>query len=125
MKLSRDGWLPQVELGPRLGGLKVLYQRAGSLVFQPITMVGAMQAAWSTTPSLQAVFADSLLAYYGSVVLLGLAVMGFYYMVVLPSEQTFNQVQAHRSERSPLKRDTEAILDELREPRCDGGGDDD
>lgn len=119
MKITRDGWLPQVELGPRIGGLKVLYQRAGSLVFQPITMVGAMQAAWSTTPALQALFGGYLWAYYGSVVLLGFAVMGLYYMAILPSEQTFNQVQAHRSERSPLKRDTEEILTVVKEQRRD------
>jgi hypothetical protein len=117
MKISRDGVLPQIELGPRVGGLKVLYQRAGSLVFQPVTMVSAMGAAWSTTPALQAVF-GSFLVFVLAVAVFGLAVMGGYYMIVLPAEQRFNQVQSQRSERSPLKRDTEAILDEI---QGDGG----
>lgn len=124
MKISRDGVLPQVELGPRLGGLKVLYQRAGSLVFQPVTMVSAMGAAWSTTPALQEVFLGSFIVFLVAVAVFGLAVMGGYYMLVLPAEQRFNQVQSQRSERSPLKRDTEAILAEL-QARTDGGQDDD
>jgi hypothetical protein len=123
MKISRDGVLPQVELGPRLGGLKVLYQRAGSLVFQPVTMVSAMGAAWSTTPALQAVF-GSFLVFVLAVAMFGLAVMGGYYIIVLPAEQRFNQVQSQRSERSPLKRDTEAILAAL-EARSDSGDGDD
>jgi hypothetical protein len=124
MKISRDGLLPQVELGPRLGGLKVLYQRAGSLVFQPVTMVSAMGAAWSTTPALQELFLSSFLVFVVAVAVFGLAVMGGYYMFVLPAEQRFNQVQSQRSERSPLKRDTEQILDRL-DARTDGGERDD
>jgi len=115
MRISRDGVLPQVELGPRLGGLQVLYQRAGSLVFQPVTMISAMGAAWSTTPALQEVFAGSFLVFVLAVAVFGLAVMGGYYMFVLPAEQRFNQVQSQRAERSPLKRDTEQILEEVQE----------
>jgi hypothetical protein len=115
MKFSRDGWLPQIELGPRIGGLKVLYQRAGSLVFQPITMISAMGAAWSTTPALQGFFAGSFLMFVLAVAVFGVLTMGAYYVAILPAEQRFNQVQSQRTERSPLKRDTEAILDEVRE----------
>lgn len=115
MKLTTDGPLPQVELGPHLGGLKVLYQRAGGLVFQPITMVSAMTGAWATSPMVRDLFANSLVLYFGSVALLGVIVMAVYYMLILPSEQSFSQVQSQRPERSPLKRDTEALLTEVRE----------
>lgn len=115
METSNDGPLPQFELGPHLGGLKVLYQRAGSLVFQPVTMVSAMTGAWATSPMVQRLFLDSLLVYFGSVVLLGGVVMTTYYMFILPSEQSFNQVQSQRPERSPLKQDTETILGEIKE----------
>lgn len=113
MKISRDGPLPQFELGPHLGGLKVLYQRAGSLVFQPITMVSAMTGAWATSQTVRDLFMNSLIAYFGSVVVLGFVVMTAYYMFILPSEQSFNQVQSQRPERSPLKQDTENIREEL------------
>lgn len=118
MKTSTDGPLPQFELGPHLGGLKVLYQRAGSLVFQPITMVSAMTGAWATSQMVRDLFLGSLVLYFGSVAVLGAVVMTSYYMFILPSEQSFNQVQSQRPERSPLKRDTEQIraeIDELQE----------
>lgn len=123
MKYSTDGPLPQVELGPHLGGLKVLYQRAGSLVFQPITMVSAMTGAWATSQMVRDLFMGSLILYFGSVVVLGGVVMTAYYMFILPSEQSFNQTQSQRPERSPLKRDTEQIraeVEELREELSDG-----
>lgn len=130
MKISTDGPLPQLELGPQIGGLKVLYQRAGSLIFQPITMAGAMMGAWGTNPGIRALFMGSLVLYFGAVALLGIIAITFYYVAVLPSEQSFNQGQAHRSERSPLKRDHEDIKAELSELRAeraaaDGGERDD
>lgn len=130
MKVSRDGPLPQFELGPHVGGLKVLYQRAGSIIFQPITMVGAMMGAWGTNPGIRELFFGSLLLYFGSVAAVGLVWVTIYYVAVLPSEQSFNQGQSQRSERSPLKRDTEAIqsqIDELEQQlaaRTDGGDND-
>jgi len=111
MKINRESIIPQIELGPRLGGVKVLYQRA-SVVSGVITMVSAMTAAWSTTPILRDTFGSfpAFLAVAGVV----LAVyMGFDFMVLLPSEQRFLGTQAQRTERSPLKRDTERILRRL------------
>jgi len=120
MKISRNGPLPQLELGPHLGGAKSLFQRSG-IVARMITMASAMSAAWSTTPVLRD-------AFLGSFVLFGLAAVGALgawmvvdYVFILPSEQTFRQGQAHRSDRSPVKRDTEEILAELREAATDGG----
>lgn len=113
MKVSRDGPVPQLELGPHIGGMKVLYQRAGSLLFQPVTMIGAMFGAWGTNPGIRALFQNSLILYFGSVTLAGVFVMMGYYMAVLPSEQSFNQGQSQRAERSPLKRDTETIREQL------------
>lgn len=130
MKISREGPLPQVELGPHIGGLKVLYQRAGSLLFQPVTMLGAMMGAWGTNPGIRALFQHSLTLYFGTVVVLGVVVITLYYVCILPSEQSFNQGQAHRVERSPLKRDHEQFEAELQEIKRhvgavpDGGVDD-
>ncbi|REA03480.1 hypothetical protein DEQ92_10300 [Haloferax sp. Atlit-6N] len=108
--------LPQLESGViRLGGAKVLFQRSG-MVTQLITMLSAMSAAWSTTPVIREVFGSF-------VVFIGVAVsslsvwMLFDYAVVLPSEQSFNQTQSQRAARSPLKRDTEAILDKLEDEK--------
>lgn len=104
-----EGVLPQLSSGViRLGGAKVLFQRSG-MVTQLITMLSAMSAAWSTTPALRDVF-GSFLVFVGVAVAALVVWMVFDYSVLLPSEQSFNQGQSQRSERSPLKRDTEEIL---------------
>lgn len=111
MKITRDSIIPQVELGPRLGGFKVLYQRTGT-VAGIITMVSAMTAAYSTTPLLQSVFGSFpafVLCAAGTL----FVYMGVDFMFILPSEQRFRGVQAQRTERSPLKRDTEQIIRRL------------
>lgn len=121
--------LKQHELGPRLGGLKVLFQRSG-IVMHAITMVSAMGSFWATSPALRAIFRGYVGIYYGAAAFGIFVWILFYYKWVLPSEQTFNQVQSQRPERSPLKRDTEAILEYLEQSessqeqvkvRADGG----
>lgn len=125
MKLSRDGVLPQLEpVGRlahwqiRLGAAKRLFQRSG-ILSRMITMWSAMTAAFSTTPLLQEIF-GSLPAF----LVAGTGMLGVYgafdYMGLMPGEQAFGQTQSQRRERSPLKRDTEAILERL-EARTDGG----
>lgn len=127
---GRKRILPQWELGPRLGGLKVLLQRGGFLM-QMITMGSAMISAWATSQTLRAVFLHSVSLYFASTALLIAVWLVVYYSVILPSEQTFNQTQSQRPERSPLKRDTEQILDRLeaveqrQQMRADGGTEDD
>lgn len=126
---GRKRILPQWELGPRLGGLKVLLQRGGFLM-QMITMGSAMISAWATSRTLRSVFLDSVALYFASTALLIAVWLVVYYSVILPSEQTFNQTQSQRPERSPLKRDTEQILDRLeaveqrQQMRADGGTED-
>lgn len=127
MKISRDGVLPQLEpvgdLGRwqvRIGAAKRLFQRSG-ILSRMITMWSAMTAAYSTTPILQEIF-GSLIGF----IVAGtgaLAVYGaFDYIGLMPGEQAFGQNQSQRPERSPLKRDTEAILARLdNQPRTDGG----
>lgn len=127
MKISRDGILPQLEpvgnLGRwqvRLGAAKRLFQRSG-ILSRMITMWSAMTAAYSTTPLLQDVF-GSLMWF----LVAGTGALGVYgafdYIGLMPGEQAFGQTQSQRSERSPLKRDTEAILERLeQQPRTDGG----
>jgi len=125
MKISRDGVLPQLEpvggLGRwqvRLGAAKRLFQRSG-ILSRMITMWSAMTAAYSTTPLLQDIFGSLvwfLVAGTGALAVYG----GFDYVGLMPGEQAFGQTQSQRPERSPLKRDTEAILERL-EARTDGG----
>lgn len=123
MKISWNGPLPQLELGPHLGGLKVLYQRSG-IIARMITMVSAMTAAWSTNAALRNIFFNSFLAFLAAAVLVLLVWMVVDYMFLIPSEQSFRQGQAHRTERSPLKRDTEEIIDRLDHVTVADGGDD-
>lgn len=112
MKRSDDGPIPQLELGPHLGALKVLYQRSG-IIARMITMLSAMSAAWSTTGVLRDVFGGSFLAFLGFAVLVLLVWMVIDYAIIIPSEQSFNQGQSQRPERSPLKRDTEEIIERV------------
>lgn len=130
MKISRRGWIPQLEpdgrLGvwlTRLGGAKMLVQRSG-VVANKITMVSALTAAWATNPSIQDVFLGSFALYIGSA-FLAIAVYGLVdHACILPGEQGYTQEQAHQASRSPLKRDTERILDQLdsqQAARTDGG----
>lgn len=114
MKRSDDGPIPQLELGPHLGAFKVLYQRSG-IIARMITMLSAMSAAWSTTGVLRDVFAGSFIAFLGFAVLILLLWMVVDYTVIIPSEQSFNQGQSQRPERSPLKRDTEEIINRIDE----------
>jgi len=111
MKISQSGLIPQFELGPRLGGLKMLYQRSG-IIARMITMLSAMTAAWSTTPILRNVLGTFINFVIVASIILVLW-MVFDYVALIPSEQNFVQGQAQRSERSPIKQDTEEILDRL------------
>jgi len=106
--------LPQLELGPRVGGLKVLFQRSG-IVTRVITMLSAMSAAWSTSGVLRDVFLGSYVFFVAAAAVAVAVWMLVDYAVILPSEQTFRMGQAHREERSPLKQDHERILRELRD----------
>ncbi|SDR03362.1 hypothetical protein SAMN05216278_3362 [Halopelagius longus] len=84
-----------------------------------ITMVSAMSAAWSTTPVLRDAFGTFWL-FLSTAVLVLCAWMVFDYAVIYPSEQSFNQGQSQRAERSPLKRDTEEIKRRLKDLETDG-----
>lgn len=112
MNLSWDGPVPQVELGPHLGGAKTLFQRSG-IIARMITMVSAMSAAWSTSHTLRELFLGSYALFLGSAIAALCAWMVFDYVLIIPSEQSFRQGQAHRTERSPLKRDHEKIQRQL------------
>lgn len=121
MKLSRDGPLPQIELGPTLGGLKVLYQRSG-IIARMITMLSAMSAAWSTTAALRDIFLGEFALFLAAAACVLILWMVVDYSLIIPSEQSFNQGQAHRPERSPLKRDTEEIISRLDQLESDNTG---
>jgi hypothetical protein len=112
MQVSWDGPLPQVELGPHLGGAKTLFMRSG-IVTRMITMLSAMSAAWSTSHTLRSLFAGSYFLFVGAALLVMGGWMVFDYVLILPSEQSFRQGQAHREERSPLKRDHDEMMQRL------------
>lgn len=127
MKISRDGVLPQVEpvgrVGTwlvRLGAAKRLFQRSG-ILSRMITMWSAMTAAYSTTPLLQDVFGSLIGFLVAGTLMLGVY-GGLDYMGLMPGEQRFGQTQSQRPERSPLKQDTEAILERLDNRAIADGG---
>lgn len=114
MKISKDGRIPQLELGPHIGGIKSLFQRSG-IVTRLITMISAMSAFWSTNDTLRNLFNGEYIIFIGAAFFAMGLWMVFDYTVVLPSEQNFRQGEAHTKERSPLKRDHEEILRKLDE----------
>lgn len=135
MKISRDGLVPQLEpvgrLGEwqtRLGGVKRLLQRS-NIPLQLVIMANTSIAAWETSPTLRAVFYhDARL--YAAAMAVGMALwMVFDFVALIPGEQNWGQTQSQRPERSPLKRDTEAIRKTLESDEvriiADGGDDDD
>lgn len=73
-------------------------------------MTSAMAAAWSTNAVIRDAFRNSFALF----MLAAVAVLGLWmvvdYALILPSEQSFQQGQSQRPERSPLKNDTEEIL---------------
>jgi predicted membrane-bound spermidine synthase len=112
VKLSWDGPLPQVELGPHLGGAKTLFMRSG-IVTRLITMFSAMSAAWSTSHTLRSLFLGSFVLFVAAALVAMCTWMVIDYTLILPSEQAFRQGQAHREERSPLKRDHDEMKRQL------------
>jgi len=114
MKLNRNGRIPQLELGPYIGGAKLLFQRSG-IVTRLITMISAMSAFWSTNATLRELFGGQYAMFIGAALALMGVWMVFDYTVILPSEQNFRQGEAHTEERSPLKRDHEDIKRRLEE----------
>lgn len=121
MKISRDGFLPQLEpegwaepVLVRVGGAKRIIQQS-SFPMQALTMANASISAWATSEWLRGLFLNSALLFAATVTLaLGLW-MTAYFVAILPGEQAWGQGQGQRSERSPLKRDTEAIRAQLEE----------
>lgn len=120
MKISRDGVIPQLEPAGRgrkwmlrVGGAKRLFQRSAGVVMQPITMLGAMTSAWATYAPLRDLFLGSTMVYFGGVFALIAVWMAVYYSAILSSEQGWGQSQSQRAERSPLKSDTEEILERV------------
>jgi len=114
MKLNRNGRIPQLELGPYIGGAKLLFQRSG-IVTRLITMISAMSAFWSTNATLRELFGGQYAVFIGAALAAMAAWMIVDYTVILPSEQNFRQGEAHTEERSPLKRDHEDIKRRLEE----------
>lgn len=113
MKITKETVLPQLESGPRIGGIKKQFQRS-NFVMLPITMLSAMVAAYSTTPQLRQIFSSFWV--FMLFVVLGVGLwMIFDFILLYPSEQAYTQFQHHRRERSPLKQDTEDILELLDE----------
>jgi len=112
MKISDNGRIPQLELGPYLGGAKLMFQRSG-IVTRLITMISAMSAFWSTNNTLRMAYNGNYPAFIATALVLMGVWMVFDYTIILPSEQNFRQGEAHTSERSPLKRGHDEILARL------------
>lgn len=119
MKISRDGFVPQVEpdgghagLQTRLGGLKRLLQST-NFPMQAIVVGNTSITVWVTSQWLRRLFLNDPRLYALAVAVALLSWLAVYYIVILPGEQAWGQGQSQRVERSPLKTDTEHIRKEL------------
>lgn len=119
MRISRGGVVPQIEpdgawseVLVRLGGLKRLLQST-NFPMQAIVVGNTSVTVWATSAWLRALFLNDPRLYALAVFAALLAWLSVYYVVILPGEQAWGQNQSQRPARSPLKTDTEEILDRL------------
>ena len=127
MKISRDGVVPQIEpdggaasLQVRLGGLKRLLQST-NFPMQAIVVGNTSITVWVTSDWLRTLFFNEPLLYALTVLVSLVAWLALYYIVILPGEQSWGQGQSQRPTRSPLKRDTEHIIQRLEALEREGG----
>lgn len=129
--------IPQVDVGPRLGGVKsVLNRLQGYVGVVSRTMIAAMfyqsLELWTFTPNVPIVDIQlpigpllmPNMAIYLVWCVLGAAALGaFDIRYVFGSEKQFHNLAAERAERSPIKQDTEAIRRQIDEQLAvaDGG----
>lgn len=119
MKLSDDGLIPQVEPEGgvenalvRMGGAKRLLQRS-SFPMQSFVMFNTSVTVWVTSPTVRSWFMNDIRLFVATVALGFMVWFLADWALLIPGEQAWNQGQSQRSERSPLKRDTEAIRERL------------
>lgn len=125
MKISRDGFVPQIEpdggyaaMQTRLGGFKRLLQST-NFPMQAIVVGNTSITVWVTSEWLRALFlGDPRL--YALTVMLGLTGwLAVYYVVILPGEQAWGQGQSQRVERSPFMRELVALREQVDEIEAD------
>lgn len=121
MKISRDGFVPQIEpdggyaaMQTRLGGFKRLLQST-NFPMQAIVVGNTSITVWVTSEWLRALFYNDPRLYALTVAVALVSWLSVYYVVILPGEQAWGQGQSQRIERSPIMRELKAIREQLDE----------
>lgn len=113
--------LPQVELGPRIGGIKELSTRLSFYngTFQSLVLAaifyGGDPAIPHTGLTLQQVV-PSVFLFYGVLGVVAALVGLWEHSVMVPAQAQYNQQQQFQGQRSPIMREVERLherLDEL------------
>lgn len=110
--------LPQLKLGPRIGGVKELATRATFYngIANTLMVAGFYYQSDPAVPgtglSIQEVL-PAVEAFYLALVAGGLAVMMFEHVVMVKAQAEYNQLQAFDEDVSPIRRDVGEIADRL------------
>lgn len=110
--------LPQLELGPRIGGAKELATRVTFYngIANTLMVAGVYYASNPVVPGtpsrLQSVV-PSVAFFYGLLVLGGIAAMVFEHVMMVRAQAEYNQLQQFGENVSPLRRDVVELAERV------------
>lgn len=117
-KVKWRGPIPQIEWGRKwsniIGGTKTLMTRS-QFVLLLYTSLNTALTTWAVSDTVRQLFRGNVALYILSIAAGGVAMMLFVFIVMLSADITFGRQEIEDSDRSPLKSDTEQILDRLDE----------
>lgn len=112
--------LPQLELGPRIGGAKELATRVAFYngIANTLMVAGFYYQSNPIIPGTPMRIQDVLPAveaFYLTLIIGGFGVMLFEHVVMVPAQAEYNQLQDFKENRSPIRQDIQDIKDTLEE----------
>lgn len=113
--------VPQIELGPRIGGMKELATRVTFYngIANTLMVAGVYYQSNPIVPGMSMRLQEAVptvVAFYGSLFFLGIMAMGFEHVIMVKAQAEYNQHQQFDENVSPIRRDvleTKERIDEL------------
>jgi hypothetical protein len=114
--------VPQLELGPRFGGMKELATRVTFYngIANTLMVAGVYYQSNPIVPGTALRLQEAVptvAAFYGSLVLFGLVAMGFEHVVMVKAQAEYNQLQQFDENVSPIRRDVSELAESVEELR--------
>jgi len=102
--------LPQIELGPRIGGMKELATRVTFYngIANALMVAGVYYQSNPVIPGTPLRLQEAvptIAAFYGSLFFMGLVAMAFEHIVMVKAQAEYNQTQQFDENVSPIRRD--------------------